>query len=177
LKQLASFSLTEKDANQQVNVEPFEGKFLKVVIRSNWGHPWYTQLGFFHAVDNKKQQDSLVSDLRAHGKIDLYGLYFDTDSAALRAESESTIQQLVELINQFPEQQFVVEGHTDNTGATDHNQQLSLARAQAVVVALTNHGVQQSQLQAQGFGVSQPVESNQTEQGKAKNRRVTLRLK
>lgn len=73
-----------------------------------------------------------------------------------------------------PALRLAVEGHTDNTSTVAHNQQLSEARARAVVAALTAQGTAADRLQAAGFGQTQPLADNATETGRAQNRRVEL---
>ena len=73
-----------------------------------------------------------------------------------------------------PALRLAVQGHTDNTSTPTHNQQLSAARAQAVVAVLTAQGIAADRLQAAGFGQSKPLADNATEAGRAKNRRVEL---
>lgn len=80
----------------------------------------------------------------------------------------------MKLLQGSPDLRLGVEGHTDNTSTPAHNQQLSEARAKAVVAALTAEGVAGSRLLAAGFGQSKPLADNATEAGRAKNRRVEL---
>ncbi|HEY6256074.1 MAG TPA: OmpA family protein [Xanthobacteraceae bacterium] len=110
------------------------------------------------------------------GKIDIYGIYFDTDRTDLKPESKSTLEEVAKLLKADPSLKLEVAGHTDNTGAAAHNMQLSAGRAAAVVNALvTTYGVDRSRLRANGYGDSRPVAPNDTEQNRAKNRRVELR--
>ena len=78
------------------------------------------------------------------------------------------------LLTDNPGLRLAVQGHTDNTSTPAHNQQLSEARATAVVAALAAQGIAVGRLQAAGFGQSQPLADNATEAGRAKNRRVEL---
>jgi outer membrane protein OmpA-like peptidoglycan-associated protein len=110
------------------------------------------------------------------GKIDIYGIYFDTDRTELKPESKSTLEEVAKLLQADPSLKLEVAGHTDNTGAAAHNMQLSAGRASAVVNALVgNYGIDRARLQAKGYGDSKPVAPNDTEQNRAKNRRVELR--
>jgi outer membrane protein OmpA-like peptidoglycan-associated protein len=110
------------------------------------------------------------------GKIDIYGIYFDTDRTELKPESKSTLEEVAKLLQADPSLKLEVAGHTDNTGAAAHNMQLSAGRASAVVNALvSNYGIDRARLQAKGYGDSKPVAPNDTEQNRAKNRRVELR--
>ncbi|MBT9394576.1 OmpA family protein [Hymenobacter sp. NST-14] len=101
-------------------------------------------------------------------------MHFDTDNATIRPESEPTVAEVARLLRQNPALRLAVQGHTDNVGPAAHNQQLSEARAQSVVAALTQAGISAERLQAAGFGPSQPLADNATEAGRARNRRVEL---
>lgn len=110
------------------------------------------------------------------GKIDIYGIYFDTDKTELKPESKSTLEEVAKLLNADPSLKLEVAGHTDNTGGAAHNLQLSSGRATAVVNALVaTYGIDRARLQAKGYGDSRPVAPNDSEQNRAKNRRVELR--
>jgi OOP family OmpA-OmpF porin len=110
------------------------------------------------------------------GKIDIYGIYFDTDKTALKPESKSTLEEVAKLLKADPSLSLEVAGHTDNIGAAAHNMQLSGGRAAAVVNDLvTTYGVGRARLQAKGYGDSKPVAPNDNDQNRAKNRRVELR--
>lgn len=101
-------------------------------------------------------------------------LNFDTDETTIQAESRPTVAEVVLLLHISPALRLGIEGHTDNTSTPAHNQQLSEARARAVVAALTAQGIAANRLLAAGFGQSKPLADNATEAGRAKNRRVEL---
>ena len=82
--------------------------------------------------------------------------------------------EVLTLLQTSPDLRLDVEGHTDNTSTPAHNQQLSEARAQTVLAALTAQGIAGSRLRAAGFGQTRPLADNATEAGRAKNRRVEL---
>lgn len=109
------------------------------------------------------------------GKIDLYGVYFDTDKDSLKPESDAVLNQVLGLLKQYPQLHLVIAGHTDAQGSDEHNLDLSNRRAQSVVAWLVGHGIAADRLQAEGHGESQPVASNDTPEGRALNRRVELR--
>ena len=105
----------------------------------------------------------------------VYGIIFDTDKSEVKPESEAALKQITKLLEQNPSLSVRVVGHTDATGDFNHNIQLSEARAKAVVTALSARmGVSAARLSAHGVGPLCPVASNDTEEGKAKNRRVEL---
>jgi len=109
------------------------------------------------------------------GKIALYGIYFDTDKDSLRADSQATLQEIAKLLAGNRSLKVSVVGHTDNQGKPDYNLDLSRRRAAAVVRELTlKYGVTADRLSSFGCGSYAPVASNDTEDGKAKNRRVEL---
>ncbi|MGA9752749.1 MAG: OmpA family protein [Acidobacteriota bacterium] len=115
------------------------------------------------------------NDIRATGHAAVYGILFDTDSAAIKPESAPAIGEIAKLLKADPGLRIFVVGHTDNSGAVDHNLQLSLARAQSVKQALVrDHGIAADRLKAFGCGPFAPVASNAGEEGRAKNRRVEL---
>lgn len=109
------------------------------------------------------------------GKIDLYGVYFDTDKDSLKPESDAVLGQVLDLLKQHAQLRLVIAGHTDAQGSDDHNLDLSNRRAQAVVAWLVGRGIAADRLQAEGHGESQPVASNDSAEGRALNRRVELR--
>lgn len=118
---------------------------------------------------------SMAADIGASGKAVLYGIYFDVDKAVVKPESEPALAEIARLMGQDLELKLYVVGHTDNTGALDHNMKLSQERAGAVVKALVSkYGVAADRLAPYGVGPLAPVTTNGTEEGKARNRRVEL---
>lgn len=101
-------------------------------------------------------------------------VHFATDQAQILAESQPQIDQILELLREDPDLALSVNGHTDDTGGADHNRRLSEARARSVVAALTDAGIDAARLAAAGFGQTEPVADNDTEEGRARNRRVEL---
>jgi OOP family OmpA-OmpF porin len=120
--------------------------------------------------------EAMAKALSTTGKVDIYGIYFDTDKAELKPESKGTLEEVAKLLKADPALKLEVAGHTDNTGAAAHNMQLSAGRAAAVVNALVgSYGIDRARLQAKGYGDSKPVAPNDNEPNRAKNRRVELR--
>jgi len=101
-------------------------------------------------------------------------LNFVTGSTQLTPESGRTVSDLAEVLKAYPSAQVQLSGHTDNTGNPQANQALSLDRANAVKALLVNDGVGANRISTQGFGEQRPVASNNTEQGRAQNRRTEL---
>jgi outer membrane protein OmpA-like peptidoglycan-associated protein len=101
---------------------------------------------------------------------------FDSNSAMVRPELRSELQELATILNNYPSTLVGVFGHTDNTGSAELNQRLSEERARAVAGTLEGFGVNPARLSSRGFSYTQPVASNDTPEGRAKNRRVEMRL-
>jgi outer membrane protein OmpA-like peptidoglycan-associated protein len=102
---------------------------------------------------------------------------FETDTAVVRAESGALLGEVVRELQEHPELKLVeVAGHTDATGAAEHNLRLSGERAAAVMAWLVAHGVAPSRLIARGYGSEQPLADNTTGEGRAQNRRVEFRV-
>lgn len=99
---------------------------------------------------------------------------FDFDSASLKPQFMSTLDEMARILNQDPRSTVTVIGHTDSTGSESYNMDLSRRRAQSVSSYLAQHGVDSNRLYAEGRGESQPRASNATPEGRAQNRRVEL---
>ncbi len=113
--------------------------------------------------------------LERDGRIAIYGIYFDFDKAEMQPDSEPQIAQLAALMEENPQLQVLIVGHTDGKGAFDYNLSLSQRRAQAVADTLASaHGIARDRLTPAGAGMIAPVASNRTDQGRAKNRRVEI---
>jgi outer membrane protein OmpA-like peptidoglycan-associated protein len=118
---------------------------------------------------------SLANDINHTGHASVYGIYFDTGKADIKPESDATLKEIAKLLQADPRLKLYVVGHTDNQGALDMNMDLSRRRAEAVLSALTTkYAVPAVRLRAYGSGPYAPVASNDTEAGRAKNRRVEL---
>jgi len=112
--------------------------------------------------------DRLASD----GKIITYAITFETGKADLKPESMVEINRIAKLMQENPGLEFEVQGHCDATGSDKVNDPLSQKRAEAIVAALVEQGIAQARLTAVGKGPHQPIASNSTDEGRAKNRRV-----
>ena len=101
---------------------------------------------------------------------------FDTSSYAIKPSFAPVLDQLAQTLQQNPEVVAAVVGHTDSTGSLQYNQTLSVNRAQSVTGYLAQRGVAPQRLSAQGMGASQPIADNNTEAGRAQNRRVEIEV-
>ena len=113
--------------------------------------------------------------LRAAGHVEVPGIFFDTGKAVLKPESAAAIGEIATLLKGDAAVRVFIVGHTDNVASLDLNIKLSQARAEAVVQSLAaQHGIAAARLTARGVGPLAPVASNETEEGRARNRRVEL---
>jgi K(+)-stimulated pyrophosphate-energized sodium pump len=101
-------------------------------------------------------------------------LFFDTGSATIKSESTKQLEQLAAVLKAYPNVAISIEGHTDNTGDAAANKTLSVERAAAVEKALERLGVDDARISSAGYGPAKPIASNDTEDGRAQNRRVEV---
>lgn len=117
----------------------------------------------------------IETGLATSGRVELHGIYFDIGSATIRPESEPVLKEIGGALSKNPSWKLSVEGHTDNIGGDAANMDLSRRRSAAVKDALvTRYHVSGPRLTTTGFGSSRPKESNDTIEGRARNRRVEL---
>lgn len=115
----------------------------------------------------------IFEKLNSTGSVSLY-INFETGKSDIKPESQKAVGQLVETLKANPSLKVAIEGHTDNVGSPAANKSLSEARAKAVMKAVVASGVDASRLSAKGWGQEKPVADNNTDEGKAKNRRVEI---
>ncbi len=119
--------------------------------------------------------DVWKNDINSTGHAAIYGIYFDTDKSVVKPESEAALKEIAVLLKNNPSLNVWLVGHTDSKGDFKHNMTLSEARAKAVMAELTGkYSVSAARILAIGAGPIAPVASNDTEDGRAKNRRVEL---
>ena len=118
--------------------------------------------------------DDLSSEFAKSCHVALYGVLFDFDKATLRPESDAILTRAAAVIQSTQGASIEVQGHTDAVGADDYNQKLSEARAASVVAWFTAHRIPAAQLKSKGYGKTRPVANNNSDEGRAKNRRVEI---
>lgn len=122
-------------------------------------------------LDAEEMRASLVQS----GRVALYGIYFATDSAEIQAESSETLREIARLMEENPELNIIVVGHTDNQGSWDYNMDLSQRRAASVAASLSSdYGINSERLRSAGVGYLAPAATNTTVEGRQLNRRVEL---
>ncbi|GAO28815.1 OmpA family protein [Geofilum rubicundum] len=106
----------------------------------------------------------------------LENIFFELDSYELRSESKIELDGLADFLRDNPTVSILIGGHTDNLGQAAYNQSLSENRAKSVYSYLVKGGVDASRLKYKGFGMNQPIADNETEEGRAKNRRTEITI-
>lgn len=123
----------------------------------------------------KVDAKEIAINLGRDGRQVIYGILFDTDKADIKPDSKPQLDEMAALMKANPALRVHIVGHTDNQGTIEHNIGLSQRRAEAVVRALsTQYGIAPARMTARGVGQFAPVATNDTEDGRAKNRRVEI---
>jgi len=120
--------------------------------------------------------DILLEPLTLGSKVVLRNVFFDTDSFTIKKESFPELLELVDLLSSSSQTNIEIGGHTDNTGDYNYNLNLSKARAESVRKFLVSQGVDPVRLTAAGYGPDEPIAENDTEQGRADNRRTEIKI-
>jgi OOP family OmpA-OmpF porin len=163
------------DNERVANVPAVEG-FQPVAFRVHmdpWDEPDNPMLmrGFRFAEGGK----TLKQQLDETGRIITHGILFDSGSDRIRAESYKTLADIGQLLTENPELRLSIEGHTDSDGADAYNLELSQRRAGSVRAYLMDtYKIDGNRLETKGWGETQPIDTNDTPEGKANNRRVEL---
>lgn len=127
------------------------------------------------ASSNTETAEEITLRITVDGRVAVYGVQFDTGSTSILPGSEDTLAAIAEMMSELPDLKVAVVGHTDNVGGYDSNLDLSKQRADAVVANLINtYGIDSARLFAAGASFLAPIASNETEEGRALNRRVEL---
>jgi len=118
--------------------------------------------------------DFKLKQIKVGVAYNLQDIYFDTDSDHLKDKSKEVIDGFYDFLKDNPNVKVEIQGHTDNVGSDAYNMKLSEARAKAVYEVLIEKGIPYSQISYKGYGESKPVASNDSEKGRAKNRRTVF---
>lgn len=129
-----------------------------------------------NAPDSTYNIDIPLQPLEKNATVILRNIFFDVNKYDLQPESFVELDNLVSLLKENPALKISINGHTDNTGTPADNMKLSNNRANEVVRYLVSKGIMASRLSAKGWGETQPIATNNTEEGRAKNRRTEMKV-
>ena len=154
-----------------------EGKDVWTQVDTAWGGGYVLTIVEKQAMVQEVVASAALfqTGLKASGHVEVPGIYFDTGKSELKPESDAALAEIGTLLKADPALKVFVVGHTDNVASLDLNTRLSQARSEAVVQALVSrHGIAAARLIGKGVGPLAPVANNDSEEGRARNRRVEL---
>lgn len=128
------------------------------------------------AADSTYEKNIPLQPIEANASIVLRNIFFDINKYELKPESQVELDKVVQLLQDNPTVKVQIEGHTDNVGNAADNLKLSENRAKAAVAYISNKGIDPKRLLSKGFGATKPIADNQTEEGRAQNRRTELKV-
>jgi outer membrane protein OmpA-like peptidoglycan-associated protein len=181
------YDLSNGKLMSQSSSDPISGEFLLCIPTnknymlnvSKAGYLFYSDnfalSGIFH-LDKPYLKDIPLKPIKMGEKIILYNIFYETDSYSLKSESQYELDKIVRFLIDNPAVNIEISGHTDNIGTEAHNQSLSENRAKSVVNYLTDHGINSIRLTYKGYAFSLPVDTNDTPEGRAANRRTELKI-
>lgn len=186
----ANFELTNLGDGKTVAKsfsDPINGEFLLVLPSdkdyglnvSRDGYLFYSDnfsLKGMNTFDKPYIKNIALKPVKVGEVIILKNIFFDTDKYILKPESLTELQKLLALMQKNPSIKVELSGHTDNVGTPVHNLELSRYRAKAVYNYLTENGIATERLSYEGFGLTRPIDTNETEQGRANNRRTECKI-
>lgn len=166
--------------------DPKTGEYQIVLpVGKNYGF-LADKMGFYPISDNIDvkaltgytviERDLYLTPIEVGEKIRLNNLFFDTDKYDLKLSSGAELKRLIAFMNTYPNMEIEISGYTDNKGTDEHNMALSQSRVNSVISYLTKNGISASRLKGKGYGKENPVATNDTEEGRAKNRRVEFTI-
>src|SRR5665213_251286 len=172
-RQIISKLQTDEDGNYLVTI-PVGKNYAFNVHRK--GYLFYSQNYDMNNVssDSVYHVDIPLEPIEANAKVILKNVFFDTKKTDLKPESISELDDVVRLMNENPNMKILISGFTDNVGTAADNLKLSTGRAVSVVNYLLVKGINNSRLSFKGLGEAKPIASNETEQGRALNRRTEM---
>jgi outer membrane protein OmpA-like peptidoglycan-associated protein len=174
-KQLISHVQTDERGNYLITLPVGKDYAFNVNRR---GYLFYSDNFFLsdRSIDSIYEKDIPLQPIEANASIILKNVFYDVNKFDLKPESETELDILVKLLNENPALKIQIGGHTDNVGKPADNLTLSNNRAKAVVTYLVAKGIAATRLSSKGFGETQPIDDNKTEEGRAKNRRTEMKV-
>ncbi len=153
------------------------GRQFTLIVSAPGYLPYTSDLDFREVISSQKVEENIaLVAIQKGARITLKNVLFNTGSSELRPESIPTLNEMVRLLKANPNMEIEIAGHTDNTGSVDFNEQLSLNRALSVARYLLEHGISLKNISSKGYAATDPIRPNDTEAGRAENRRVEFRV-
>ncbi len=185
----ALVELTNVDKSEKVIEilsDPVDGSFF-IPVYPGVNYAFHiTKKGYLFYSENMNLKDTLLfrpvnkifelNPIRQGNTFVLINIFFDFDSYMLKPASFPELNLLLKLLKNNPGMRILIKGHTDNVGSDEYNLRLSENRAKAVYNYLTEHGIEKERLEYKGYGATKPVSTNDTQEGRAKNRRTEIEI-
>jgi outer membrane protein OmpA-like peptidoglycan-associated protein len=178
--------VAEGSENIIMQIDTLSGRYeLKVPLGKTYtisaNAPGYYSLSESIDIRAEKEDVTIFRDLtivpvEVGQSIRLNNIFFEVSKAVLKVESFPELDRVIKFLNENPAIKVEIAGHTDNVGKAATNLKLSLARATSVLKYLNSKGIAKERVVAKGYGVTKPVASNKTKEGKAQNRRVEFTI-
>ncbi len=177
----AKVEATRKGEKNKISLNAAKGSYEKEIPKLGWYILSASAEGYLTATDSVYAEhedmtpfvkDLYLAPIEVGVTVRLKNIYFDFDKTTLKSESYTELNKVVDFLNQNPSVEIEIAGHTDSKGSDDYNANLSQGRSQAVVDYLISQGINEYRLSAHGYGESKPIDTNDTDEGRANNRRV-----
>jgi OmpA-OmpF porin, OOP family len=184
---------TDKVVNAKVNIalkgdrratsslQAVDGKYEQTIPKLGWYLLTASSEGYMNAMDSVEvvdeertpvTKDIYLQPIEVGVTVRLKNIYFDFDKTTLKKESFTELNKVVDFLKQNPTVEVEIAGHTDNKGSDSYNENLSQGRSQTVVDYIISQGIESFRLTAHGYGEAKPIDTNDSEEGQANNRRV-----
>jgi outer membrane protein OmpA-like peptidoglycan-associated protein len=186
----AQFEMINLNNGEMVNEAHADietGQFLlslppRIEYMINVSHPGYLffsehiEMKTHYEKDSPYLMDIPLQPIKEGVNIVLRNIFYETDEYALKEQSKFELNKLITFLQDNPNVHVEIEGHTDNVGTAEYNIQLSENRAETVAGYLVEKGVEEDRITSKGYGQDDPIASNKTSEGRAKNRRTEMRI-
>ncbi len=174
-KQLISKVQTDEQGNYLITL-PVGKDYAFIVNRK--GYLFFSDNFFFsqQSPDSIFEKNIPLQPIEANASVVLKNIFFDVNKFDLKSESEAELDEVVRLLNDNPTLKIQINGHTDSVGKAADNLILSESRAKSVINFLISKNINPARLSSKGFGASQPIAPNKTEEGRALNRRTEMKV-
>jgi OOP family OmpA-OmpF porin len=178
----AKLDIALKGANgSSKKINAANGSYQQGIDKLGWYMITATAEGYLNTIDsvwiNDKEvtpvtKDIVLQPIEVGVTVRLKNIYFDFDKTSLKNESFTELDKVVDFLKQNASVEIEISGHTDNKGSDEYNETLSQGRSEAVVSYIISQGIDGYRLSAHGYGEAKPIDTNDSEEGRANNRRV-----